>query len=78
MEVGVFDVGRQPEDTRERWRWAVVLVERYQMNRSGITYAMQGLHTGDGVTLPHGVVRTHTTIDTIYNEVVKAHGTKQT
>lgn len=56
----------------DRWQKALEAWNRYALHRSGISYAMQGYHTGDGISIYADVVETHILIDNYRSDIMRS------
>lgn len=54
-----------------RWQRALEAWNRYALHKQGVTYAAQGYHTGDGVSIYADVVEKHVLIDNYRREIMK-------
>ncbi len=61
-----MDLNDTLPEFRHEVRQGLQVYERYALNKVGITYAQQGFHLGDGVTLWAEIVATHIFIEGLY------------
>lgn len=66
---GKVDWENKHEEAKERWAEVIPYWNRYTLHKEGITYAMQGYHVGDGVSIRADVVLMHRKIETYVAEI---------
>lgn len=77
MNLAVNHGGFKPEMVRESndpqvYAAAVRMIGAYFNHQRGITYAMQGLHTGDGVSIPARILDEDAFVHRYFVEYEKA------